>query len=90
MNITSKKKYLKRKTVKRKLKSRKNIKNIKFNKYEKGKIYKNFKLIKMPYINTELIESKFLLYPLKNIQTNKESVNTELSLKEELLNIEKI
>jgi len=44
----------------------------------------------MPYINTELIESKFLLYPLKNIETNKESVNNELSLKEELLNIEKI
>ena len=93
MKIHSKKKYLKRKTVKRKLKSRKNVKNVKninFNKYERSKLYKNFKLIKMPYINTELIESKFLLYPLKNIQTNKESVNTELSLKEELLNIEKI
>ena len=93
MKITSKKKYFKKNTVKRKLKSRKivkNIKNIKFNKYEKGKLYKNFKLIKMPYIDTELIESKFLLYPLKNIETNKESIDNEVSLKEELLDIEKI
>jgi len=87
MKITSKRKYLKKKTVKRKLKSKKNIK---FNKYEKGKVYKNFNLIKMPYIDTELIESKYLLYPLKNIETNKESINTEQSLKDELLYIEKV
>ena len=87
MKITSKRKYFKKKTVKRKLKSKKNIK---FNKYEKGKVYKNFNLIKMPYIDTELIESKYLLYPLKNIETNKESINTEQSLKDELLYIEKV
>ena len=44
----------------------------------------------MPYIDTELIESKYLLYPLKNIETNKESINTEQSLKDELLYIEKV
>jgi predicted metalloendopeptidase len=53
-------------------------------------VHKNFKLIKMPYINTELVESKYLLWPLKNIHTNKESVDNEQSLLEEANNVEKI
>jgi len=44
----------------------------------------------MPYINTKLVESKYLLWPLKNIHTNKESVDNEQSLLEEANNVEKI
>ena len=87
MKISNKKKHYTRKNRNSKTK---NIKNIKFNKYENTKVNKKFKLIKMPYINTELIQSKFLLSPIKNIQINKESINTEQNLEDEFTNIEKI
>ena len=87
MKISNKKKHYTRKIINGKTK---NIKNIKFNKYENTKVNRKFKLIKMPYINTELLESKFILSPLKNIQTNKESIDTEQSLEDEFMNIEKI
>ena len=96
MKITRKRKYSRRKVIIRKKNitnsKRKvtNSKKIKFNKYEKSKVYKNFKLIKMPYINTELVDSKYLLWPLKNIHTNKESVDNQQSLLEEVVDIEKI
>ena len=90
MKISHKKKHSTQKIRNRKTKNIKNIKNIKFNKYENSKVNKNFKLIKMPYINTQLLESKYLLSPLKNIQTNKESVDTEQSLADEYMNIQKI
>ena len=44
----------------------------------------------MPYINTELLESKYLLSPLKNIQINKESIDTEQSLADEFMSVKKI
>ena len=87
MKISNKKKHSTQKIRNGKTK---NIKNIKFNKYENSKVNKNFKLIKMPYINTELLESKYLLSPLKNIQINKESIDTEQSLVDEYTNIQKI
>ena len=96
MKITRKKKYSKRKVIRRKKNitnsKRKisNTKKIEFNKYENTKVHKNFKLIKMPYINTKLVESKYLLWPLKNIHTNKESVDNEQSLLEEANDVEKI
>jgi predicted metalloendopeptidase len=87
MKISNKKKHSTQKIGNGKTK---NIKNIKYNKYENSKINKNFKLIKMPYINTELIESKYLLSPLKYIQINKESINTEQSLADEFMTVKKI
>jgi putative endopeptidase len=96
MKITRKRKYSRRKAIRRKkniTNSKRKIttsKKIEFNKYEKSRVHKNFKLIKMPYINTELVESKYLLWPLKNIHTNKESVDNEQSLLEEANNVEKI
>ena len=71
-------------------KKSKNIKSYKHNKYETSKIIKNFKLVKMPEINTEFIESKYLLFPLKNIKTNKESINNEEFLNDEFNNISNI
>ena len=44
----------------------------------------------MPEINTEFIESKYLLFPLKNIKTNKESINNEEFLNDEFNNISDI
>ena len=58
MKIIDKKKLYTRKVRKNKTKNKKNIKNINFNKYENTKVNKNFKLIKMPYINTEVIDTK--------------------------------
>ena len=87
MKISSKKKHVTMKVKGRKLK---NTKNIEYNKYDKMKATRNFKLIKMPYINTDLIETKFLLSPLKDIKTNKESIDTQKSLEDEFDNIEKI
>ena len=96
MKITRKRKYSRRRVIIRK-KNRtnnkrkiSNTKKIEFNKYENTKVNKNFKLIKMPYINTKLVESKYLLWPLKNIHTNKESVDNEQSLLEEANDVEKI
>jgi len=96
MRITRKRKYSRRRLIIRK-KNRtnnkrkiSNTKKIEFNKYENTKVHKNFKLIKMPYINTKLVESKYLLWPLKNIHTNKESVDNEQSLLDEANDIEKI
>jgi putative endopeptidase len=96
MKITQKRKYSRRKAIRRKkniTNSKRKIttsKKIEFNKYEKSRVHKNFKLIKMPYINTNLVESKYLLWPLKNIHTNKESVDNEQSLLDEVVDVEKI
>ena len=87
MRLNNKKKHSTRKI---KINKTEDIKNIKFNKYENTKVARNFKYIKMPYVNTELLESKFLLSPLKNIKTNKESIDTEQSLFQEFNDIEKI
>jgi hypothetical protein len=71
MKITRRRKYSRRKVIKRKKNTtnskRKitNNKKIEFNKYENSKVNKNFKLIKMPYINTKLVESKYLLCRLR-------------------------
>ena len=96
MKITQKRKYSRRRVIIRKKNRTKNkrkisnTKKIEFNKYENTKVNKNFKLIKMPYINTKLVESKYLLWPLKNIHTNKESVDNEQSLLDEANDVEKI
>ena len=93
MRLNNKKKHSTRKIKNNKTednKYTKNNKNIKYNKYENTRVTKNFKYIKMPYVNTELLESNFLLSPLKNIKTNKESVDTQKSLFEEFNDIEKI
>lgn len=94
MKITKKLKNVTIKVKNKKKKITKNIKkkNVKFNKFETSKVAKNFKLIQMPYINTDYLDSKYLLYPLKNIKSNKESTNNELYLKnefQELADIEK-
>lgn len=78
-NFTKKIVNKKRKHAKR----LKNMKNIGYNKYETSKVKKNFKLVKMPEINTQFLESKYLLYPLKDIKTNKESIDTEKYLNDE-------
>ena len=77
--------FNKKSSNKNKKKSKKTIKkhivrDDKYNIYENTKGSNNFKYIKMPYIQTSQIESKNLLLPLKNIETNKESVNTEKSV----------
>jgi predicted metalloendopeptidase len=94
MKITKKLKNVTIKVKNKKKKITKNIKkkNVKFNKFETSKVAKNFKLIEMPYIDTDYLDSKYLLYPLKNIKSNKESINNELYLKnefQELADIEK-
>jgi hypothetical protein len=72
------------------MKNTKNGKKYTFNKYENTKVVGKFNLIKMPYINTSFIDSKYLLHPLKNIQNNKDSVDNENSLREQYENMEKI
>ena len=62
------------------LKTKKNKKSKTFNKYENTPGTDGFKYIKMPYIDTSVIESTNLLSPLTNIGTNKYSVNTEQSV----------
>ena len=62
-------------------------KSIEFNRYEGSKGSVNFNYIKMPYINTSVVESKNLLVPLKYIGTNKDSINTEVSVSNVLDNI---
>ena len=64
-------------------------KSIEFNRYEGSKGSVNFNYIKMPYINTSVVESKNLLVPLKYIGTNKDSINTEVSVSNVLDNIKK-
>jgi len=67
--------------IKNSLKNKtKKIKSIEFNKYKGSKNSRGFKYIKMPYLNTSIVESKNLLIPLKYIDTNKESVDTEKSV----------
>ena len=51
-----------------------------YNIYENTKGSGSFKYIKMPYIETSKIDSSDLLSRLKNIETNKESINTEKSV----------
>jgi len=48
--------------------------------YENTKGSGSFKYIKMPYIETSKIDSNDLLLRLENIETNKESINTEKSV----------
>ena len=93
------KKLVTRKVGNNKYKNTKNAKNTKntkngkkytFNKYENTKVVGKFNLIKMPYINTSFIDSKYILHPLKNIQNNKDSVDNENSLREQYENMEKI
>ena len=52
-------------------------KSVEFNKYEGSKGSNGFNYIKMPYIDTTVVESKNLLIPLKYNGKNKPSVDTE-------------
>jgi hypothetical protein len=47
------------------------VRDSKYNVYENTKGSGSFKYIKMPYIETSKIDSKDLLLPLSNIDTNK-------------------
>jgi predicted metalloendopeptidase len=62
----------------------------KYNVYENTKGSNNFKYIKMPYIETSKIDSKDLLLPLSNIETNKESINTEKNVVKLINEVEQI
>ena len=64
-------------------------KSVEFNKYEGSKGSLGFNYIKMPYIDTTIVESKNVLVPLKFIGTNKQSVDTEKSVSNILENIKK-
>jgi predicted metalloendopeptidase len=56
------------------------VRDERYNIYENTKGSGSFKYIKMPYIETSKIDSGDLLSRLKNIETNKESINTEKSV----------
>lgn len=56
------------------------VRDERYNIYENTKGSGSFKYIKMPYIDTSKIDSSELLSRLKNIETNKESINTEKSV----------
>ena len=93
--MTKKNKVNKKYTYKYSKKNKKTIKkNIvkddKYNIYENTKGSDNFKYIKMPYIETSKIDSKDLLVKLKNINTNKDSINTEKSVVKLLDETEKL
>ena len=69
--------------------TKKNKNTIEFNKYKGSKDSGRFDYIKMPYIDTTVVESKNLLIPLKYNGKNKPSVDTEKSVSNVLKTIKK-
>ena len=90
LNTKSVTKKVKNKIKKKKITKNIKKKNVKCNKYLTSKVVSKFKLIDMPYINMDYLESKYILRPLKNIKTNKESTNNELYLKDEFQSLNDI
>ena len=79
-NNNRRKRHISNKNMSKLKNKTKKIKSIEFNKYEGSKNSMRFKYVKMPYLNTSVVDSKNLLIPLKYIDTNKESIDTEKSV----------
>lgn len=70
-------------------KTKKIKKTVEFNKYVNSDGSHSFNYIKMPHIDTTMIESKNILLPLKNIKHNKDELNVEASFSDTLNQIKK-
>ena len=60
------------------------------NKYSKNKSSKNSKYIKMPEIDTSMIQSVYFLPPLKLIESDKQAIDTEQMVLEQIKFYDKI
>lgn len=80
---------LKTKTNTRTKKYKKDNKTLEFNKYINSDRSYGFDYIKMPYIDTTVVNSKNILIHIEDSKTDKDGLNTEININNSLNNIKK-